>query len=113
MKKIKVKKAEPIELEFSDKKKICLVFSMNALLVLGEEINERKIKLNGPEFISAIIYSGAKAYNPDFTREEGDALYITLSESYPDALNAIVDEYCDAAGIDVDSVKKNLILKMM
>lgn len=113
MKKFKVKEAEPIALVFGDGREIQLCFSMKALMYMGEEINERKIKLTGPDFFSAIIYSGAKACNPDFTREEANALFVRLSESYPDALTGIIDEYCEASGIDTSNLKKNLIFKMV
>lgn len=113
MKKYKVKKAEPIALEFEDGKTIELCFNMKALMFLGEELSDKKISLKGPEFFSAIIYSGIKACNEDYSKEEADALYVTLSESYPEALNGILDEYCEASGVDTEELKKNAIMGMI
>lgn len=113
MKTFKVKPAEKFALEFTDKKKIYMCFNTRALSYLGEEINNRKIKLAGPDFISAILYAGAKVCNPDFTVEEANALYVQLEESSPEALNGIINEYCIASGVDTEALKKNLILKMV
>jgi len=113
MKTFKVKPAEAFELEFSDGKKIEMVFNTRSMSILAEQINNRKITLTSPDFIASIIYAGAKACNPDFTEEEGDALYVQLEESCPDALNGIIEEYCTSTGINTDTLKKNMIMKLM
>ena len=113
MKVFKVKPAEKFALEFLGGEKIEMCFNMKALSILGEQINNRKITFSGPEFFAAIIYSGAKACNENFTEEEANALYIRLEESMPDALNGIIEEYCHAAGVDIDEVKKKAVLGMM
>lgn len=84
-----------------------MVFNTKSMSILAEQINNHKISLTGPEFFSAIIYAGAKSCNPDFTEEEANALYIQLEESCPNALNGIVEEYCDASGVDSDALKKS------
>lgn len=113
MKTFKVKPAETFALEFADGKKIEMTFNTRAMSILAEQINNHKISLTSPEFFSAIIYSGAKSHNPDFTEEEANALYVTLEDSYPDALNGIVDEYCKSIGIKSETLKKNAIMKML
>ena len=113
MKTFKVKPAEKFALEFTGGEKIEMCFNMKALSILGEQINNKKITFSGPEFFAAIIYSGAKACNPDFTEEEANALYIRLEESMPDALNGIVEEYCHAAGIDPEEIKKKAVMSLM
>lgn len=110
MKTFKVKPAEEFALEFIGGERINLCFNMKALSILGEQINNKKILISGPEFFAAIIYSGAKACNPDFTEEEANALYIQLENSMPSALNGIIEEYCSAAGVNIDEVKKKAIM---
>ena len=112
MKKYKVRPAEPFALEFADKTIIEMSFNMKALSYLGELINEKKTALSGPTFYASIIYAGCKSMNSDFTEEEAQALYITLSEANPDAMTAIFNEYCDAANIDQTEIKKNILLMM-
>jgi len=113
MKTFKVKPAEVFALQFKDGKKVKMSFNTKSMSILAEQINNKKISLAGPDFFSAIIYSGAKSCNPDFTIEEADAIYVTLEESCPDALNGIVDEYCNATGVNTEELKKNAILKMI
>ena len=113
MKTFKVKPAERFAIEFVGGEKIEICFNMKALSILGEQINNKKITMSGPEFFAAIIYSGAKACNPDFTEEEANALYVRLEESMPSALNGIIDEYCLAAGVDIEQVKKKAIMGML
>lgn len=113
MKTFKVKPAEIFALQFSDGKKIKMTFNTKSMSILAEQINNHKISLTGPEFFSAIIYSGAKAINPDFTEEEANALYVQLEESCPDALNGIIEEYCQSSGVRTDTLKKNVIMQIM
>ena len=113
MKVFKVKPAEKFALEFIGGEKIEMCFNMKALSYLGEQINNKKIVFSGPEFFSAIIYSGAKACNPDFTEEEANALYIRLEEGRPSALNGIIEEYCAAAGVDIKKKKKKVVMGML
>lgn len=113
MKKFKVRPCEAFELEFSDGTTIPMCFNMKALSHLGELINNNKITTEAPSFYSAIIYAGCKAMNDDFTEEEANALYVTLSESHPDAMTGIFEEYCDAAGLDQESLKKNAMMMLM
>lgn len=113
MKTFKVKPAETFALEFSKGEKILICFNMRALSILGEQINNKKITFSGPEFFAAIIYAGAKACNPDFTEEEANALYVRLEDSMPSALNGIIEEYCLAAGVDIDEVKKKAVMAML
>ena len=94
MKTFKVKPAEVFALQFTDGKKI-------------------KISLAGPDFFSSIIYAGAKSINPDFTEEEANALYVQLEDSCPDALNGIIEEYCNASGVDGETLKKNAVMKIL
>ena len=113
MKTFKCKLAEPFALEFADGKIIKMVFNTKSMSILGEQINNHKIALTGPEFFASIIYAGAKAINPDFTEEEANALYVRLEECQPDALNGIVEEYCSSAGVSIDKLKKNTIIQML
>lgn len=113
MKTFKVRPAESFALEFNDGKTIEMRFNTNSMSILAEQINNKKIELTGPSFISAIIYAGAKSCNPDFTEEEANALYVTLNDSMPDALNGILDEYCKSVSVDAEELKKNAILKMV
>jgi len=113
MKVFKVKPAEAFALEFKSGEQIEMCFNMKALNILGEVINNKKITFSGPEFFAAIIYAGAKACNSDFSEEEANALYIRLEESMPDVMNAIIDEYCLAAGVDVEEVKKKAVMAML
>lgn len=113
MRTFKVKPAETIALEFTDNKTIEMKFNTKAMSFLAEQINNNKITLTGPSFISAIIYAGAKACNPDFTEDEANALYITLEDSDPEALNGILEEYCKANNVDSEYLKKNAILKLI
>lgn len=109
MKVFKVKPAEVFALEFTDGKKIEMTFNTRSMSILAEQINNNKISLTGPEFFSAIIFCAAKSCNPDFTEEEANALYVQLEESFPDALNGIIEEYCKAVNIDIEDIKKNLL----
>jgi len=113
MKVFKVKPAEEFALEFASGEKIKLCFNMKALSVLGEQINNKKITFSGPEFFAAIIYAGAKACDPEFTEEEANALYVRLEESMPSALNGIIEEYCSAAGVNIEEVKKKAVMAML
>lgn len=112
MKKYKVKPAEVFALEFTDKSTIEMCFNMKALTYLGEMIGKNKDAIAGPLFYSAIIYAGCKAMNPDFTENEANALYVTLSESNPDAMNAIFEEYCKASNIDQEKLKKKAVMML-
>lgn len=109
MKRFKVRPAEVFALEFEDGKEIQMSFNMKALSILGELINNKKVQLNSPQFISAIIYSGCKSMNEDFTEEEANALYVQLQDSQPEAMEAILNEYFDASGIDKEELKKKLL----
>lgn len=113
MKTFKVKPAEVFALQFTDGKKIKMTFNTRSMSILAEQINNHKITLTGPKFFAAIIYSGAKAINPDFTEEEANALYVQLEESCPDALNGIVEEYCKASGVNTETLKKNVMMSLM
>ena len=113
MKIFKVKPAETFALEFSGGEQIPICFNMKAMSYLGEQINNKKIVFSGPEFFAAIIYAGAKACNPDFTEEEANALYVRLEDSMPSALNGIIEEYCAAAGIDPEEIKKKTVMSML
>ena len=113
MKIFKVKPAEEFAIEFESGEKIKFCYNMRSLSILGEQINNKKIVLSGPEFFAAIIYAGAKSCNPDFSEEEANALYIRLEESAPSALNGIIEEYCLAAGVDMDDLKKKVVMSML
>lgn len=113
MKIIKVKQAEKFALEFSDGKRIEMCFNMKALQYLAEEINGKKILTKSHEFFAAIIYSGCKACNENFTIAEADALYATLEQSTPEALEAVIIEYYEASGVDEKEIKKNAILNIL
>lgn len=113
MRIFKVKPAEVFALQFKDGKKIKMTFNTKSMSILAEQINKNKISLAGPDFFSAIIYSGAKSANPDFTEEEANALYVQLEESCPDALNGIIEEYCEASGISTDTLKKNAVMNVL
>jgi len=113
MKTFKVKPAEVFALQFKDNTKIKMTFNTKSMSILAEQINNHKISLTSPDFFAAIIYAGAKAINPDFTEEEANALYVQLEESCPDALNGIIEEYCNATGVNTETLKKNVIMKMM
>lgn len=106
MKRYKVTPVETIELEFEDGHIIAMRFSMKAMAYLGEMLKTRKIAMVGPEFYSALIYAGCKAVDEDFTIDEADALYVTLNDSQPEALNGIFSAYCESVGIDEDEIKK-------
>lgn len=113
MKTFKVKPAEVFALQFSDGKKIQMSFNTRSMSILAEMINNKKISLAGPEFLAAIVYAGAKAVNPDFTEEEANAVFIQLEESFPDALNGIIEEYCQASNIDMKEIKKNVVMNVL
>ena len=113
MKTFKVKPAEVFALQFTDGKKIKMSFNTRAMSILAEQINNRKISLAGPDFFASIIYAGAKSANPDFTEEEANALYVQLEDSCPDALNGIIEEYCNASGVDGETLKKNAVMKIL
>lgn len=113
MKRFKVRPAEIFALEFEDGTEIQMSFNMRALSILGELINNKRTELTGPTFYASLIYAGCKSMNEDFTEEEANALYIQLNDSQPDAMNAIFDEYCDAAGVDQEALKKNMIQNLL
>lgn len=113
MKKFKVIPAEPFGLEFADGKIIEMIFNMKALAYLGEIINDKKNIFNSHLFYSSIIYAGCKAMNENFTEEEANALYVQLSESQPEAMNGIIEEYCLASGVNQEDIKKNAIQILM
>lgn len=113
MKKFKVMPAEVFGLEFADGKVIEMTFNMKALAYLGELINNKKDVFNSHLFYSSIIYAGCKAINENFTEEEANALYIQLSESHPEAMNGILEEYCIASGVNQEDIKKNVIMNLM
>ena len=110
MKTYKVTPAEVISLEFEDGHSIALKFNTRAMAYLGEIMEGKKITPEDPAyFYAAIIYGGAKVCDSNFTFEEAEALYVQLQDMQPSALQAVLNEYFESAGVDLNNfVKKNL-----
>ena len=93
MKKICVKEANQVEIQFLDRTFLA-TFNMKAVMFMQEELNKIGLKqISFVQFAAVVLYAGIKANDDDYTMEEANALALTIS---PADLNSIVEEYVES-----------------
>lgn len=80
MKKIQIKRVEPILLEFSDKESYEVIFNMEAIATFQEligAIEKEASDIRNQEMLKYILYAGIKV-NSEITLEEAGALAFVM-----------------------------------
>ncbi|RFZ78792.1 hypothetical protein DS742_11825 [Lacrimispora amygdalina] len=117
MKKIAVRPANEIEIQFSDNVTMLATFNIRAMRYMMELLYEKeKVASDIPieEFGAIIIYSGIKVNNPEFTIEEANAMALSMN---PADLNEIIHNYNESTGImdqeTEEAVTKKVIAQIL
>ena len=106
MKKICVKEANEVEIQFRDKTFVA-TFNMRAVMFMQEELNKIGLeRISFVHFAAIVLYAGIRANNEDYTMDEAKALAMTIS---PADLNSIVEEYVQSVnGVSVAENEEQL-----
>ena len=116
MRKISVRPANEVEINFIDKTFLA-TFNMVAMRHMMEALskkNEGLEEIPVEEFGAIILYSGIKVNEPDFTIEEANALALSMN---PADLQEVIRDYTESTtGIDTETeeaISKKVIAQIL
>lgn len=110
-KKIYVKDAPEIELEFKDGKKYVATFNMKSFMYFQEMIEKYGMEnLSVVHMCAIILYAGIKVNQNEFTEEEANKIVFHLPL---DNVNDIISEFTDEMDAALPEKQKEIQKKMM
>lgn len=109
MKKITVKEAPEIEIQFKDFSYIA-TFNVRAAQYTQEALEEHEGTPSAAQNAAYILYSGIRVNHPEFTIEEANALVMQM---HTQDVSAITEIYYDAMGIDIKEIQETYAKKTM